>query len=481
MRRSRLVTHKERGWKFIGDSIGGARNDSLTLRYTNLAEAPNGMLYAAPGTDNTAFIKVDPVTDTVSEISPKYPTSANQKYGAAVLAHNGCIYGYRASASAPGYIFRIDPETDTVSFIDPGSNPSTAYIRGVSTGANGRVYFYGKSTNNYIVELNPEDDSIRVLETGITTGSDTVNYPVLCNNGYIYILYGSNTRKIARLNTNPDDGVIPGLITTGVSLSMAAQVKDHLNGTVNIAHYDYNHLFMDADGGVTYAGGFPSTSGKWTSGHLNTNDPRLTGGEDIESFYPEIIGVPYHKASGYFCSIADKTTANKTGLGAYNTMDGMWYQSVYYPDTGHILCMNRAANLLKAGIDGSKKKFLPSHVVQAYELGCIASNGDIYIPPCNYGRVTRVFMDNTDYVHKHIYPRVTAYNSSIANNKPIILARFTWPWTLDESACFTTAIYKGGAGVYTFYLALTEEGLNSGGFDVTFRAFDETEVIHINA
>jgi hypothetical protein len=207
--------------------------------YVNLILGGNKYVYSAPYTGGRYFIKMNPVTNTLQELTTTAICDGSAAaFMQCIMGNNGYIYAIPGTAAR---VAVINTETDAVSLIGPIMTTAyTKYSFGIKAN-NGKIYCIPRSRMNQILEIDTINNTASLIGTAFTTDTiDRFRYVcgVLAPNGNIYYIPdGAMATKVLK--------VIPQ--TTSVSY---VEIGNSLGATVATSH-----LVVGNDGNLY---GFPN-------------------------------------------------------------------------------------------------------------------------------------------------------------------------------------------------------------------------------
>lgn len=202
---------------FTSSYIGPVIGDDY--RYVGGAVAPNGIIYGSPLNRSGYILKIDPATDTVTEIPG--PTGT-LKFAGAVTGPDGYVYFTPYSAAV---IMRLDPANDSYTLINCETG-SGKFLGGAGIGRDGNLYFasYQNGRNRFgkldiaTQTYNTNGGAVTGRYTGFITGPD----------GALYAVPHSGSTSLARLDA-----------TTGTISYLNIGTSGYYSGTI-----DANGNFM---------------------------------------------------------------------------------------------------------------------------------------------------------------------------------------------------------------------------------------------
>ena len=180
-----------------------------------------GIVYQCPyGTGHDRIWKIDPYTDTVTEIGVNFNTNSTFAWNSyAFCPENNCIYGIYNRGLNNNNVLKIDTNTDTVSLVNSGlrlPNSTDGCYWGATYDLKGKkVWFFPTSIKFQIASLDPNNNDA-VTTHGTYSGANGPRYLGAClgldgkiyspgwafNNFWVYDIATNTRSQVGSLGVN---------------------------------------------------------------------------------------------------------------------------------------------------------------------------------------------------------------------------------------------------------------------------------------
>lgn len=223
----------------VSKAIGTDLGTTFVSKFTSIALAKNGKLYAPPYRDKQVLM-IDPVLQTSAYIGTDYSSLNVNKYGDICLADNGNLY---CSPIYVGQVLMVNPVTNTTSYIgtDYGTTIANKWI-GIVKAPNGMLYC-APGGHGQVLKINPNTNTTSLIGTNYGTTASVKWYKgCLAVNGKLYFTPYGDATKILCIDPTTDTTSLIGddlLATFGASYLCCIAAP---NGKLYCAPYGLSYL-----------------------------------------------------------------------------------------------------------------------------------------------------------------------------------------------------------------------------------------------